>query len=77
MNSPHAPGNKQLKNAVFRSAWIASCRHPASKAYYQKKRAQGKKHNAARHLPGPAPLRRHLLHAQTGPLYDEKRAQAA
>ncbi|MGO4859982.1 transposase [Arthrobacter sp. 2MCAF14] len=24
--------NKQLKNALFRSAWIASCHHPASKA---------------------------------------------
>jgi transposase len=40
-------GNKQLKNALFRSAWIASCHHPASQAYYQKKRAQGKKRNAA------------------------------
>jgi transposase len=44
---PARSGNKQLKNALFRSAWIASCHHPASKAYYQKKRAQGKKHNAA------------------------------
>ncbi|OAD97639.1 transposase [Arthrobacter sp. OY3WO11] len=44
---PARSGNKQLKNALFRSAWIASCHHAASKAYYQKKRAQGKKHNAA------------------------------
>lgn len=44
---PARSGNKQLKNALFRSAWIASCHHPASKAYYQKKRAQGKMHNAA------------------------------
>lgn len=44
---PARSGNKQLKNALFRSAWIASCHHPASKAYYQKKRDQGKKHNAA------------------------------
>ncbi|SFT93205.1 Transposase IS116/IS110/IS902 family protein [Arthrobacter sp. ov118] len=44
---PARSGNKQLKNALFRSAWIASCHHPASKAYYQKKRGQGKKHNAA------------------------------
>jgi hypothetical protein len=38
---PARSGNKQLKNALFRSAWIASCHHPASKAYYQKKRDQG------------------------------------
>ncbi|GAA4043750.1 IS110 family transposase [Arthrobacter methylotrophus] len=44
---PARSGNKQLKNALFRSAWIASCHHPASKDYYEKKRAQGKKHNAA------------------------------
>jgi Transposase len=44
---PARSGNKQLKNALFRSAWIASCHHPGSKAYYQKKREQGKKHNAA------------------------------
>ena len=40
-------GNKQLKNALFRSAWVASCHDPVSKAYYDKKRAEGKKHNAA------------------------------
>lgn len=44
---PARSGNKQLKNALFRSAWIASCHDPLSKAYYEKKRAQGKKHNAA------------------------------
>ncbi len=43
---PARSGNKQLKNAMFTSAWIASCRHSASKAYYQKKPAQ-EKHNAA------------------------------
>ncbi len=44
---PARSGNKQPKDALFRSAWIANCHHPASKAYYQKKRAQGKKRNAA------------------------------
>lgn len=44
---PARSGNKQLKNALFRSAWIAGCHHSASKAYYQKKRDQGKEHNAA------------------------------
>jgi len=44
---PARSGNKQLKNALFRSAWVASCHDPTSKAYYDRKRAEGKKHNAA------------------------------
>jgi len=44
---PSRGGNKQLKNALFRSAWVASTCDPESKAYYARKRAQGKKHNAA------------------------------
>lgn len=44
---PARSGHKQLKNALFRSAWVASCHDPVSKAYYEKKRAEGKKHNAA------------------------------
>ncbi|WHS34773.1 IS110 family transposase [Auritidibacter ignavus] len=44
---PARSGNKQLNNALFRSAWVASCHDPVSKAYYDKKRAEGKKHNAA------------------------------
>ncbi len=39
-------GNKALKDALFLSAF-ASLRDPASRAYYDKKRAEGKKHNAA------------------------------
>lgn len=39
-------GNKQLKRALFLSAF-ASLRDPASRAYYDRKRAEGKKHNAA------------------------------
>lgn len=38
---PARSGDKQLKNALFRSAWIASCHDPLSKAYYEKKRGQG------------------------------------
>ena len=45
--SPSRGGNKQLKNALFRSAWVASTCDPESKTYYARKRAQGKKHNAA------------------------------
>ncbi|WP_171042495.1 IS110 family transposase [Sinomonas gamaensis] len=44
---PARSGNKQLKNALFRSAWVASNCDPDSAAYYQRKRAEGKKHNAA------------------------------
>lgn len=44
---PSRAGNKRLKNAMFRSAWVASCHDPLSKAYYDRKRAEGKRHNAA------------------------------
>ena len=44
---PTRAGNKQLKNAMFRSAWIASHCHPASRDYYLRKRAEGQRHNAA------------------------------
>lgn len=39
-------GNHRLKNALFLAAFC-SLRHPASKAFYDRKRLQGKKHNAA------------------------------
>lgn len=39
-------GNHRLKNAMFLSAF-ASLRSPESKAFYDRKRAEGKKHNAA------------------------------
>jgi transposase len=44
----HAPrgGNKRLKRALFLSAF-ASLHHPPSRAYYDRKRAQGKRHNQA------------------------------
>lgn len=45
--SPSHSGNKQLKSALFRSAWVASNCDVESKAYYQRKRAEGKKHTAA------------------------------
>jgi transposase len=43
---PARAGNKQLKRALFLSAF-ASLRDPTSRAYYDRKRAEGKKHNAA------------------------------
>jgi len=39
-------GNHRLKNAMFLAAF-ASLRDPASKAFYDRKRAEGKRHNAA------------------------------
>ena len=39
-------GNHALKSALFLSAF-ASLKDPTSRAYYDRKRAQGKKHNAA------------------------------
>ncbi|MFC7620702.1 transposase, partial [Microlunatus sp. GCM10028923] len=43
---PARSGNKHLKRAFFLSTF-AALRDPASRAYYDRKRAEGKKHNAA------------------------------
>ncbi|GLY95999.1 IS110 family transposase [Actinoplanes sp. NBRC 103695] len=43
---PPKSGNKQLKRAFFLAAF-ASLSHPPSRVYYDRKRAEGKKHNAA------------------------------
>lgn len=43
---PSRAGNKQLKRAFFLSAF-AALSDPTSRTYYDKKRAEGKKHNAA------------------------------
>ena len=40
-------GNHRLKNAMFLSAFIATQHDPEAKAYYETKRSEGKKHNAA------------------------------
>lgn len=40
-------GNHRLKNAMFQAAFSASRHHPPARAYYQRKRAEGKGHNAA------------------------------
>jgi transposase len=39
-------GNRSLRGALYISAF-ASLRHPASRAYYDRKRAEGKSHTAA------------------------------
>jgi transposase len=43
---PPKSGNKQLKRAFFLAAFAALA-DPASRTYYDRKRAEGKKHNAA------------------------------
>ena len=43
----HRGGNHRLKNAMFLAAFVATQHDPAAKAYYERKRAEGKKHNAA------------------------------
>ena len=40
-------GNKRLKRAMFLSAFAALRTDPASRTYYERKRAQGKRHNQA------------------------------
>jgi transposase len=44
---PSRSGNKNLKNAFFMSAFASLRADPISRAYYDRKRAEGKKHNAA------------------------------
>ena len=40
-------GNHRLKNAMFQAAFVAAQHDPNARAYYQQKRAEGKRHNAA------------------------------
>ena len=44
---PNRAGNKHLKNAMFMAAFAALRADPESRAYYDHKRAAGKKHNDA------------------------------
>ncbi len=43
----HRGGNHRLNNAMFIAAFVATQHDPAARAYYQRKRGEGKKHNAA------------------------------
>lgn len=45
--APSPPGNKTLKRALFLSAFASLKGSPASRAYYDRKRAEGKQHNQA------------------------------
>ncbi|MBM6699637.1 IS110 family transposase [Bifidobacterium pullorum subsp. saeculare] len=66
---PARGGDKRLKNALWQSSFAASRRDPASRAHYQRKRAEGKRHNAA--IICLARRRRDVIHAilKTGTLY--------
>jgi transposase len=71
---PPKGGNKQLKRAFFLSAF-AALSDPLSRAYYDRKRAEGKKHNAA--LICLARRRVDVLHAmlRTRTTYQHKPAE--
>ena len=43
----HRGGNHRLKNAMFIAAFVATQHDPNARAYYLRKRDEGKKHNAA------------------------------
>ena len=45
--SKNRAGNHRLKNALFIAAFVAAQHDPHARAYYQRKRDEGKKHNAA------------------------------
>lgn len=67
-------GNKRLKRAMFLSAFASLRSDPVSRAYYQRKRDQGKRHNQA--LLALAHRRILTLHAmiRNGTLYDPQPA---
>lgn len=73
---PNHGGNKQLKRAFFLAAF-AALHDPTSRAYYDRKRAQGKRHNAA--LICLARRRADVLYAmlKTGTLYQPSTPAAA
>ena len=67
-------GNKRLKRAMFLSAFASLRSDPVSRAYYQRKRDQGKRHNQA--VLALAHRRILTLHAmiRNGALYDPQPA---
>lgn len=73
---PSRSGNKQLKRALFLAAF-ASLADPTSRAYYDRKRTAGKKHNAA--MICLARRRVDVLHAmlRNGTLYEARPAATA
>jgi transposase len=72
-----AGGNKALKHVLYQSAFCAMRNDPASKAYYARKRAEGKRHSHA--LICLARRRVDVLHAilKTRQPYQSELSQAA
>ena len=68
-------GNHRLKNAMFLAAFVATQHDPNAKAYYQRKRDEGKNHNAA--VICVARRRCDLIHAMltTRTAYDPHRTE--
>ena len=68
-------GNHRLKNAMFLAAFVATQHDPHAKAYYQRKRDEGKNHNAA--VICVARRRCDLIHTMltTSTPYDPRRAE--
>ena len=68
-------GNHRLKNAMFLAAFVATQHAPNAKAYYQRKRNEGKNHNAA--VICVARRRCDLIHAMltTRTAYDPHRTE--
>lgn len=73
---PSRGGNERLKNALFLSAFAALL-DPDSRVYYDRKRAQGKKCNAALICLGASSHRRHLRQLRDGTLYRSRTPVAA
>ncbi len=73
---PARSGNRKLERALFLSAF-AALHDPTSRAYYDRKRAEGKKHNAA--LTFLARRRCDVLHAmlENKTFYRRPTAEAA
>ena len=46
-NSPNRAGNKKLKNALWQSSFASIRFHERSRQFYERKRKEGKGHNAA------------------------------
>jgi transposase len=76
LQRPHA-GDKALKRVFYQSAFIAAGCDPASKAYYARKRSEGKTHHQA--VLALARRRANVLHAilRTRRPYDPKFSRAA
>ena len=74
---PARSGNKRLKDALWQSAFIAAFHDPDSRAYYQRKRTEGKRHNAA--VTCLARRRCDVLYSmlKNGTLYQPKQTAAA